>query len=173
MQHFLAEQYNYNIEMLLKNLIAILIIFSVNFGCQRSSESTVSFSSLETEKEIRGVVMKIWEDAVKGDIISLKAAHLNSPKFSKFGPRIASRQDVESTNRTETEHFLSITDVDLKVEDLKVDIFGDVAITTFYNNYSYIKNNIRAKGKGRVTLAFIRTEEGWKFIHEHSSPFNL
>lgn len=139
------------------------------------NDSTDSFSAVvphEVEKELHGVVMKIWEDAVNGDISALRDIHHNSPKFTKFGPRIGVRQDVESTNKTETEHFLSITDVNLSVEELKVDIFGDVAVTTFYNNYSFIKNNIGVKGKGRVTLVFMNTEEGWKIIHEHSSPFN-
>ena len=50
--------------------------------------------------------------------------------------------------------------------------FEDIAVTTFYNNYSFTKNNIGAQGKGRVTLVFLDTEEGWKIVHEHSSPFN-
>jgi len=161
--------------MLRINLLAILSFIFVAISCQQTRESTDSSSSaasLEVEKELRGVVMKIWEDAVNGDTSALKAVHLNSPKFTKFGPRIAERQDVESTIKTETEHFSSLTDPNFEVEDLKVDVFGDVAVTTFYNSYSFIKNNIRVKGKGRVTLVFLRTEEGWKIIHEHSSPFN-
>ena len=144
-------------------------------SCQQTRESPYSSSAVpspEVEKEIRGVVMKIYEDAVNGDISALRAAHLISPKFTKFGPRIALRQDVESTNKTEAEHFSSINEGNFKIEDLKVDLFGDVAVTTFYNNYSFIKNNISVKGKGRVTLVFLITEEGWKIIHEHSSPFN-
>ena len=161
--------------MIRNNLLAILSFILVPVSCQQTRElpdPSSGVPSPEVEKEIRGVVIKIWEDAVRGDTASLKAAHLNSPKFTKFGPRIAVRQDVESTNKTEAEHFISITDGNFRIEDLKVDIFGDVAITTFYNNYSFIKNNISVKGKGRVTLVFLNTEEGWKIIHEHSSPFN-
>ena len=110
-------------------------------------------------------------DSLKADE-ELRAIHLDSPKFSKFGPRIAERQDVKSTNETETEHFLSMRDASFELEDIKVDIFGDIAVTTFYNNYSFIKNKIRVQGKGRVTLVFLNTEAGWKIVHEHSSPFN-
>jgi ketosteroid isomerase-like protein len=161
--------------MVRNNLLAILFFILVAVSCQQTHElpdSSSGVPSPEVEKEIRGVVMKIWEDAVKGDTTSLNAVHLKSPKFTKFGPRIAVRQDVKSTNKTETEHFSSITDGNFKIEDLKVDIFGDVAITTFYNNYSFVKNNVSVMGKGRVTLVFLNTEEGWKIIHEHSSPFN-
>jgi len=162
--------------MLRTSLFVIHCIIFVAMGCQptdgSNDSSRVVSSSPEAEKELRAVVMMIWEDAAKGNISALSTAHLNSPKFSKFGPRIAVRQDVKSTIETETEHFSSISDVNLTVEDLKIDVFGDLAVTTFYNNYSFIKNNIRIKGKGRVTLVFLRTEEGWKIVHEHSSPFD-
>ncbi len=151
-------------------VISLLVIL----GCQRSNESEDSsnlLSSLRPEEELRETVSKIWEDAANGDTVALKRAHLNSPKFSKFGPRVALRQDVESTNRTESEHFSSVVDASFSIEELKVDLFGEVAVTTFYNNYSFTKNNSKIEGKGRVTLIFLQTEDGWKIIHEHSSPF--
>jgi len=103
---------------------------------------------------------------------ALRSTHLDSPKFSKFGPRIAERQDVKSTNETESEHVLSISDASFDLEDIKIDLFEDIAVTTFYNNYLFTKNNVRVQGKGRVTLVFLNTEEGWKIVHEHSSLFN-
>jgi len=147
----------------------MIFIIIVAIGCQSTDESS---SSTKTEEELRTVIKKIWADAVAGDLESLSAIHFDSPKFSKFGPRIAKRQDVKSTNETETEHVLSISDASFELDDIKVDIFGDVAVTTFYNNYSFTKNNIRTEGKGRVTLVFLKTENGWKIVHEHSSPFN-
>jgi ketosteroid isomerase-like protein len=79
---------------------------------------------------------------------------------------------VKSTNETESEHVLSISDASFDLEDIKIDLFEDIAVTTFYNNYLFTKNNVRVQGKGRVTLVFLNTEEGWKIVHEHSSPFN-
>ena len=151
--------------MLSKNLFLMICIIIVIMGCQ-------SIDSSKTEKELRTVIEQIWVDAVSGDLEALRATHLNSPKFSKFGPRIEERQDVKSTNETETEHVLSMSDASFELEDIKIDVFGDVAVTTFYNNYSFVKQNNRAQGKGRVTLVFLNTEEGWKIVHEHSSPFN-
>jgi len=148
---------------------AAICILIVTTGCQQPEEAT---DTSKTEEELRTVIKKIWADAVAGDLESLSAIHFDSPKFSKFGPRIAKRQDVKSTNETETEHVLSISDASFELDDIKVDIFGDVAVTTFYNNYSFTKNNIRTEGKGRVTLVFLKTEKGWKIVHEHSSPFN-
>ena len=162
--------------MIRKNLLTILSITLVIMSCNQVDQPTnsdvASISEAEMEKELRQAVMKVWEDANNSNIPELKSAHHNSPKFSKFGPRIAERQDVEQTNNSETEHFLSIKDANLVIEDLKIDIFDKVGIATFYNNYSFIKNDNRVQGKGRVTLAFLRTVGGWKIIHEHSSPFN-
>jgi len=138
-------------------------------GCQSPDES---IDSANVDKELREVIKKIWTDAVAGDLDALRATHYDNPKFYKFGPRVSKRQDVKSTNETETQHVLSMSDASFELEDIKVDIFGDMAVTTFYNNYSFIKNKVRVQGKGRVTLVFINTEEGWKIVHEHSSPFN-
>ena len=161
--------------MIRKNLLTIFSIALVIISCNQIDKPTnsivASISDAEMEKELRKVVMKVWEDANNSNIPELKSAHLNSPKFTKFGPRNAERQDVAQTNKTETEHFLSIKETNLIIEDLKIDIFDNVGIATFYNNYSFIKNDNKVQGKGRVTLAFLRTDEGWKIIHEHSSPF--
>ena len=163
-------------SMIRKNLLTIFSVGLMIMGCNQIDKGTnstvVPTSDAEMEKELRQAVMKVWQDANNSNIPELKSAHLNSPKFSKFGPRISERQDVERTNKTETEHFLSIRDTNLVIEDLKIDIFDKVGIATFYNNYSFTKNDNRVQGKGRVTLAFLRTKEGWKIIHEHSSPFN-
>ena len=93
----------------------------------------------ELSEELKLVVLDVWNDANNRDIESLKSAHFNSPRFSKFGPRVSERQNVDETNSSESEHFSSIKDVDLKIDDLKIDIFDNVGVITFYNNYSFIK----------------------------------
>ena len=126
----------------------------------------------ELSEELKLVVLDVWNDANNRDIESLKSAHFNSPRFSKFGPRVSERQNVDETNSSESEHFSSIKDVDLKIDDIKIDIFDNVGVITFYNNYSFIKNSKSVNGKGRVTLVFYNTHDGWKIVHEHSSSFN-
>ena len=79
-------------------------------------------------------------DAMKGNIEGLKAAHLNSKKFSKFGPRSFNRQDLTSTNDSEAEFFCSISNFNLEIKDLKIDVFGDIGITTYYPHYSFLKD---------------------------------
>jgi len=150
--------------MILKWFLVVLFLSFSLLSCESQNSSY-------KEAQLKELVERIWVDAVEGNLEALSEIHLDSPKFSKFGPRISTRQDVKSTNINEAEHFLSIQDASFKLEDIKVDIFGEVAVTTFYNNYSFIKNEIPIKGKARVTLVFISTEKGWKIVHEHSSPF--
>ena len=49
------------------------------------------------------------------------------------------------TNNIEIKLFLSIKETNLIIEDLTIDIFEDVGIATFYNNYSFVKNHNRPK----------------------------
>ncbi|MGB5850561.1 MAG: hypothetical protein WBH40_18880, partial [Ignavibacteriaceae bacterium] len=80
-----------------KNLFIIISLFIVAIGCQSPDEPT---DSSKVDKELRAVIKKIWADAVAGDLDALRSTHFDSPKFSKFGPRIAERQDVNSTNKS-------------------------------------------------------------------------
>ncbi len=160
----------------MKSTILFIVALSVlAFSCKKSPPEVQvesEYNEKESIKELSQKVHEIWQDAENKDIEKLKSAHYESPKFSKFGPRVSERQNVSETNRSETEHFSKIKDVKLILENLKVDVFENIGIATFYNNYSFIKNGEIKKGKVRVTLAFIKSPDGWKIIHEHSSPFN-
>ena len=57
---------------------------------------------------------------------------MNSEKFTKFGPRRFKRQDVISTNQSEAAHFGSISNFEQDIKDLKIDVFGDIGIATYY-----------------------------------------
>lgn len=64
----------------------------------------------EAQAELREVVESIVKDAMTANIEGLQAAHLDSEKFTKFGPRSFDRQDVAGTNESEAAHFGSISD---------------------------------------------------------------
>ena len=146
-------------EFKMKKILLIALLLIV--GCDSSDKKSIE----KLSEELKLVVLDVWNDANNRDIEKLKSAHLNSP-------RVSERQNVDETNSSESEHFSSIKDVDLKMDDLKIDIFDNVGVVTFYNNYSFIKNSKSVNGKGRVTLVFYNTHDGWKIVHEHSSSFN-
>ena len=125
---------------------------------------------LSVQEEITEVINSIVKDAEEANIEGLKSAHLESVKFSKFGPRNFNRQDVASTNETEAAFFSSISNYKQEVRDLKIDVFDDVAVATYYPYVTYVLNGEEIKGSGRQTFVFLNTKDGWKLVHEHGTP---
>ncbi|NIP42878.1 MAG: nuclear transport factor 2 family protein [candidate division Zixibacteria bacterium] len=123
----------------------------------------------EAQAELQVVLKEIYDDAMAVNIEGLKAIHLNSPKFTKFGPRSFERQNVEQTNASEASFFSSISDLKVELKDVKIDVFDDVAVTTFYPTYSLKKDGEVVEGMSRQTLVFLRTSQGWRIIHEHGT----
>jgi len=124
----------------------------------------------EAQVELREVIDSIVKDATTANIDGLQAAHLVSDKFTKFGPRSFERQDVANTNASEAAFFGSISRFNQEVKDLKIDVFGDMGIATYYTEVSFVQDGEERKGSGRQTLVFLKTKDGWKIVHEHGTP---
>ena len=123
----------------------------------------------EAQAELQAVLKEIYDDAMTANIEGLKTIHLNSPKFTKFGPRRFERQNVEQTNASEASFFSSISDLKVELKDIEIDVFDDVAVTTFYPTYSLKKDGEVVEGMSRQTLVFLKTNGEWKIIHEHGT----
>jgi ketosteroid isomerase-like protein len=123
----------------------------------------------DAQAELREVVESIAEDAMTANVEGLRAIHLNSDKFTKFGPRSFDRQDVASTNESETAFFSSVSDMNYEAKELKIDVFGDIGIVTYYPHVTFVKDGEKKEVSGRQTLVFLKTENGWKIVHEHGT----
>ena len=124
----------------------------------------------EAQAELRKVVQTIVDDDMTANIEGLQAIHLNSDKFTKFGPREFDRQDVASTDESEAAFFNSVEDLTLEVKDLKIDVFGDLAVATYYPHVTFVRDGEETRTSGRQTLVFLRTPGGWKIVHQHGTP---
>jgi len=131
--------------------------------------TTESISPLDSRAEIQAAVMSIKADIESSNIEGLQDLHLESESFTKFGPRSFERQDVESTKASEAAFFSSITDAKYGVRDLKMDVFGDVGIATYYPEVSFVRDGNNVEVSGRQTLVFLKTDAGWKLVHEHGT----
>ena len=150
--------------------LLLFLIFLVSCSKQKLEKADpINGSFPVAHAELREVIKSIVEDAETANIDGLKSIHLASDKFTKFGPRRFDRQNVESTNESESVHFGSISNFSQEVRDLKIDVFGDVGIATYYPHVSYVQDGIEKSGSGLQTLVFIKTLEGWKIIHEHGT----
>lgn len=139
-------------------------------GDRPDQEELISDPYLSEQEEIKRAIYAIVRDAEEANIEGLKSAHLESIKFSKFGPRNFNRQDLESTKQTEASFFGSVSNYKQEVRDLKIDVFDDVAVATYYPYVSYVLNGEEIRGSGRQTFVFLNTKDGWKLVHEHGTP---
>jgi ketosteroid isomerase-like protein len=151
-------------------LITTILLFASCTGGQSLQPDLVNDSFPEAQAELREVVRSIVNDAEAANIEGLQAAHLVSDKFTKFGPRSFERQDVVSTNESEAAFFGSISEYKQETRDLKIDVYGDVGIATYYPHVSFVQDGEEKTASGRQTLVFLKTDEGWKIIHEHGTP---
>jgi len=154
-------------------LLGCLMVFQGFTSCLNNrpdQEKLISEPYLSVQEEITEVINSIVMDAEEANIEGLKSAHLESVKFSKFGPRQFTRQDVASTNETEAAFFGSISNYKQEVRDLKIDVFDDVAVATYYPYVTYMLDGEEIKGNGRQTFVFLNTKDGWKLVHEHGTP---
>ena len=121
--------------------LILFLIFLASCSKQKLEKvDPINESFPVAQAELREVIKSIVEDAETANIDGLKSIHLASDKFTKFGPRRFDRQNVESTNESESAHFGSISNFSQEVRDLKIDVFGNVGIATYYPYVSYVQD---------------------------------
>jgi ketosteroid isomerase-like protein len=100
-----------------------------------------------------------------------------SDNFTKFGDLPPyDRRELERALMLEQLQFASISDYDFKIEGLKVDMVGDVAVATFalqstgiiVDDYSF--RGTAVNNRSRATIVFQKDSKGgWKMLHQHFS----
>ncbi len=151
----------------------ILLMFSGSvvmalMGCA-TTRDVAHYPYPKAQAELREVLDGIIHDAETANVQGLRDSHLNSDKFTKFGGTFE-RINFDQCNEGEIAGVTSVQDLKLEMIDVKIDVFGDVAIVTCYNRYSYSGNDDLQLGVDRNTLVFLSTADGWKIIHEHVTP---
>ena len=154
----------------MKHIILVLSIFLLYSCSKRENEDLINNTFPNAQEDLHKIINSIVNDAETANLEGLKAIHLDSDKFTKFGPRNFNRQDVISTNKSEEDFFGSIVDYKQEVKDLKIDVFGNIAVATYYPFVTFIKDGEIRTASGRQTLVFLKTDDGWKIIHEHGTP---
>jgi ketosteroid isomerase-like protein len=140
--------------------------------------ATISSVTLAESDEIlvKKAVYRAFEIGKSKDLQSIQSIHYNDDRFSKFGdtPPYMKMTYSEACMHEEL-YFASVSDYNFKIEDLKVDIFGDIAIATFLiehtgilvDNYSFTGRTMNVKSRG--TMVFQKHGMEWLIIHEHFS----
>jgi len=152
--------------------IIITLLFLVFSSCSEKKSDQVDLINnnfLESQNELKEVVNTIVKDAETTNLEGLKNIHLASDKFTKFGPRAFERQGVEDTNESELAFFGTISNYKEEIKGLKIDVFGEVGIATYYRFASFVQDHEQNNVSLRQTLVFLKTSEGWKIVHEHGN----
>ena len=116
---------------------------------------------------------EIVKSIKEGDIDKLISFHAYGPKFTEFKngePRNGSKENETHERNV----FGSVTEVvKFDAKDLKVAVYGDVANMTFHSDFHLKFEEDLVVVNHQITLLFVKTEDGWKLVHEHHSPLNL
>jgi len=124
----------------------------------------------EAKKEVMETFGAIAQSIKDGDVDKLISFHAYGPKFTEFkngAPRNGSR-----ANEThERSVFGSVTEVvNFEAKDLQIAVYGDVANLTFHSDFQLKLGEDLLVVNDQITLLFVKTDHGWKLVHEHHSP---
>jgi ketosteroid isomerase-like protein len=148
-------------------LVAILgLLFS---GCQAQVD-LINDEFPEAEQEVMETFGAIAQSIKDGDMDKLISFHAYGPKFTEFKDG-APRNGDEANEVYERHLFGSVSEVvKFDAKDLKIAVYGDVANLTFHSDFQLMFGTDLVTVNDQITLLFVRTNDGWKMVHEHHSP---
>ena len=125
----------------------------------------------EAQADIREEMLALNDIGRRHDWDGLRAAHLEGPKFSEIGTGFE-RNGFEEMIAVEIAGVSATQDLSIDFRDLKIDVFGDVAVATSFPLFTWTDaNGEKGESQVRATMVYVRTPGGWKIAHEHlSSP---
>lgn len=156
-------------------LFTILTLFLVSCEETEKKEAVVKADILNDEFPKAQAEIKETLDGIFGSIQEnspdqLISYHIYGPKFTEFrndGPLFGPAENEEY----ERGFVGAITAFDYNLGGLKIDVFGDVAITTFEADFRPTIEGEVAQIWANVTLVFVKVNDSWKITHEHFSQF--
>ncbi len=167
--------------MLKKIFYSLAILAVLGFaGCKDNATSpdngTLSKTDLikeefpEAKQEVLETFGAIAQSIKDGDMDKLISFHAYGPKFTEFKDG-APRNGGEDNEAYERSLFGSVTEVvKFDAKDLKIAVYGDVANLTFHSDFQLKFGEELVVVNNQITLLFVKTDDGWKLVHEHHSP---
>jgi ketosteroid isomerase-like protein len=130
------------------------------------------------KNDVEALVRAFFDAGKNKDLTALAGFHSSRESFTKFDENPPyTRQNSDEAFVYEQAAFANISDYSYQIDDLRVDLFGDAAVATFYltyrgmviNDYSFEGSPV--SGRARVTMVLTRTPRGWRIAHEHFSRY--
>lgn len=127
----------------------------------------------QAQQQVMETFGEIAQSIVDGDMDKLISFHAYGPKFTEFKDG-ALRNDDVANEAYERQLFgvLVKNVVKFAAHDPKIAVYGgNVANLTFHSDFELdFGDGIPFPVKNQITLLFVRTNNGWKMVHEHHSP---
>jgi|AntRauTorckE6833_2_1112554.scaffolds.fasta_scaffold11666_2 ketosteroid isomerase-like protein len=159
------------------NLILIIALFYITAGCDvnaenHRSENLITNQFPEAQAELQAVLDGIFKAIQDKDADKLISYHIYGPKFTEFRD---SEQRFNSQDNEDFERGLvgAISGFDYNLGDLKIDVFGEVAVVTFHADFRPTIGEDVLQMWESTTLVFVKVDRAWKITHEHHSPLNV
>ncbi len=160
-------------------LTCIVVFGFLIIGCKQKEQTPVieevkidiiNDEFPEAKQEVIETFEAIAQSIKDGDIDKLISFHAYGPKFTEF-----KNGEPHNGSKANEEHertiFSSVTEVvKLDANDVKVAVYGDVANMTFHSDFHLKFGDDLVVVNDQITLLFVKTDEGWRIVHEHHSP---
>ena len=141
-------------------------------GCATAPTGKPTWEHPGEKARIQSRLSEILDAAEKKDFERLDSYHFYGPRFTKFGTA-GGRLDAAEARQDEHQGLTRISNLSMRVEDLKIDVFGDAGIATFIMNSDFGTGTNTFHSKARSTLVFVNDGGSWKITHEHFSPLKV
>lgn len=152
------------------NKIRTLLLGIVLISCNPPAPNTdiINEPFPEIQTEIKALVIDIFKDGAGKNLEALDAYHLNSPKFTRVEDSgLLSYEE----GKVLEENFYGNADIlNYNVHNHKVDVYGDIAISSFHIDMKAIVESDTIDRKAKASLTFAKNNGEWKIVHEHISP---
>ena len=163
-----------------KSTLILIILFGLLFTSCKEKEQNVEVKEVkidlvndefpEAKQEVIETFIGIAQSIKDGDMDKLISYHAYGPKFTEF-KNGEPRNGSEANEAHERNVFGSVTEVvKFDANDLQVAVYGDVANVTFHSDFQLKFGEDLVVVNDQITLLFVKTNNGWKMVHEHHSP---
>ncbi|WP_231931249.1 YybH family protein [Bizionia sp. APA-3] len=124
----------------------------------------------KAKQEVMETFGALAQSIKDGDMDKLISFHAYGPKFTEF-KNGEPRNGSVANEAHERNVFGAVTEVvKFEANDLKIAVYGDVANLTFHSDFELKFGNDLVVVNDQITLLFVKTDDGWKMVHEHHSP---
>lgn len=124
----------------------------------------------EAKLEVKETFGAIAQSIKDGDLDKLISFHAYSPKFTEF-KNGEPRNGGVANEAHERNVFGAVTEVvKFDAKDLQIAVYGEVANLTFHSDFHLKFGEDLVIVNDQITLLFVKTDDGWKMVHEHHSP---